>query len=125
MNCDRCYKNIGASYEGNNLDPLVIFYQALQGINAEDEHYCKQCVAEMRCLAQAVTPRPFQVQDILEVSIISDWSVRDIKDNELLNKQMVLTQNLTIKELLKILHREVVTIHAKKDKLIITSKGGK
>ena len=125
MNCDRCHKNIGAGYEGNNLDPLVVFYQALNGISAEDECYCKTCVAEMRCLVQAVTPRPFQVQDILEVSDATEWAVVDSKEQELLTSKSLITTDLTIKSLLRILHREVISVKAKNKTLVVVSKGGK
>lgn len=125
MECDRCYKNIGAGYEGNNLDPLVVFYQALQGINAEDEHYCKTCVAEMRCLVQAVTPRPLQVQDILEVNTSEKWRVVDSKGDDILTNKTWSKGDLRISQLLKILHREVLSIRVYDSCLCIYSKGVK
>lgn len=123
--CDRCGSTIGAGYAGDNKDPLVVFYQSLNGINAEEQQYCKNCVAEMRCLVQAVTPRPFQVQDILEVSDSTEWSVVDVKDVELLSSKSLITTDLTIKSLLRILHREVVSVKAKNKVLVVVSKGGK
>jgi len=123
--CSRCGNTIGTGYAGDNMDPMVIFYQSLQGTNAEDEHYCKECVAEMRCLVQAVTPRPFQVQDILEVSDAVDWEVVDTKEQELLTSKSLITTDLTIKSLLRILHREVVSVKAKNKTLVVVSKGGK
>ena len=124
-NCDRCGSNIGAGYKGDNKDPLVIFYQSLNGINAEEQEYCKSCVAEMRCLVQAVTPRPFQVQDILEVSESTEWSVVDSNGVELLSNKSLITTDLTIRSLLRILHREVVSVIAKNKTLVVISKGGK
>lgn len=123
--CNRCYENIGAGYEGNNLDPLVVFYQALHGINAEEEHYCKSCVAEMRCLVQAVTPRPFQVQDILEANVSDKWRVVDTKDTELLTNKSWSKNDLKISQLLKILHREVTQVYVKEGYLVVVSKGGR
>ena len=124
-NCDRCHKNIGVGYEGNNLDPLVVFYQALNGISAEDECYCKTCVAEMRCLVQAVTPRPFQVQDILEVNTSEKWRVVDSKGDDLLTNKTWSKDDLRISQLLKILHREVLSIRVYDNCLCVYSKGGK
>ena len=123
--CDRCHENIGAGYEGNNIDPLVVFYQSLQGINAEDEHYCKSCIAEMRCLVQAVTPRPFQAQDILEVNTAEKWKVVDSKCDELLTNKTWARHDRQISQLLKILHREVISVEVNNDCLYIYSKGGR
>ena len=125
MKCNRCYENIGAGYEGDNTDPLVVFYQALQGINAEDEHYCKSCVAEMRCLVQAVTPRPFQVQDMLEVNMSDKWKVVDTNGGELLTNKTWAKDDLLISQLLKVLHREVTSIEVRDDCLYVYSKGGR
>ncbi len=124
MNCDRCHENIGVGYEGDNLDPLVVFYQSLNGISAEDEHYCKTCVAEMRCLVQAVTPRPFQVQDVLEVNTSEKWKVVDAKCEELLSNNTWSRDDLRISQLLKILHREVTAVEVHGDCLYVYSKGG-
>lgn len=123
--CDRCYETIGAGYEGDNTDPLVVFYQALHGINSEDEHYCKSCIAEMRCLVQAVTPRPFQVQDVLEVNVSDKWSIVDMSGNELLSNKTWSRHDLKISQLLKVLHREVVNVNTVDDKLVVVSKGGR
>ena len=125
MTCNRCNENIGAGYEGNNQDPLVIFYQSLQGIDAGEEHYCKSCVAEMRCLVQAVTPRPFQVQDVLEVNTSDKWKVVDTKGVELLSNKSWSKNDLLISQLLRILHREVIMVEVKDDCLYVYSKGGK
>lgn len=125
MKCDRCHENIGAGYEGNNLDPLVVFYQSLNGISAEDEHYCKTCIAEMRCLVQAVTPRPFQVQDVLEVNTSEKWKVVDAKGEELLTNKTWSKDDLRISQLLKILHREVTAVEVHDDCLYVYSKGGR
>lgn len=125
MKCSRCNENIGAGYAGNNLDPLVVFYQSLQGINAEEEHYCKSCVAEMRCLVQAVTPRPFQVQDVLEVNTADKWKVVDAKGEELLTNKTWAKDDLLISQLLKVLHREVTSVAVKEDCLYVYSKGGR
>lgn len=125
MKCDRCHENIGAGYEGNNLDPLVMFYQSLNGISAEDEHYCKTCIAEMRCLVQAVTPRPFQVQDVLEVNTSEKWKVVDAKGEELLTNKTWSKDDLRISQLLKILHREVTVVEVHDDCLYVYSKGGR
>lgn len=125
MKCDRCHENIGAGYEGNNLDPLVVFYQSLNGISAEDEHYCKTCIAEMRCLVQAVTPRPFQVQDVLEVNTSEKWKVVDTKGEELLTNKTWSKDDLRISQLLKILHREVTAVEVHDDCLYVYSKGGR
>lgn len=125
MKCNRCHENIGAGYEGNNLDPLVVFYQSLNGISAEDEHYCKTCIAEMRCLVQAVTPRPFQVQDVLEVNTSEKWKVVDAKSEELLTNKTWSKDDLRISQLLKILHREVTAVEVHDDCLYVYSKGGR
>lgn len=125
MKCSRCNEIIGAGYAGNNLDPLVVFYQSLQGINAEEEHYCKSCVAEMRCLVQAVTPRPFQVQDVLEVNTADKWKVVDAKGEELLTNKTWAKDDLLISQLLKVLHREVISVAVKEDCLYVYSKGGR
>ena len=125
MKCDRCHENIGAGYEGNNLDPLVVFYQSLNGISAEDEHYCKTCIAEMRCLVQAVTPRPLQVQDVLEVNTSEKWKVVDAKGEELLTNKTWSKDDLRISQLLKILHREVTAVEVHDDCLYVYSKGGR
>lgn len=125
MKCDRCHENIGAGYEGNNLDPLIVFYQSLNGISAEDEHYCKSCVAEMRCLVQAVTPRPFQVQDVLEVNTSEKWKIVDTKCEELLTNKTWSKTDLRISQLLKILHREVTAVEVHENCLYIYSKGGR
>lgn len=125
MKCDRCYENIGAGYEGNNTDPLVVFYQALHGINAEEEHYCKSCVAEMRCLTQAVTPRPIQVQDVLEVNTSDKWKVVDAKGEELLTNRTWSKDDFRISQLLRILHREVTAVEVHNDCLYVYSKGGR
>ena len=125
MKCDRCHENIGAGYEGNNLDPLVVFYQSLNGISAEDEHYCKTCIAEMRCLVQAVTPRPFQVHDVLEVNTSEKWKVVDAKGEELLTNKTWSKDDLRISQLLKILHREVTAVEVHDDCLYVYSKGGR
>ena len=125
MKCDRCLETIGAGYEGNNTDPLVVFYQSLNGINANDEHYCKNCVAEMRCLVQAVTPRPFQVQDILEANTSEKWKVVDTKDTELLSNKSWAKNDFKISQLLRILHREVIQVYVKEDCLFVVSKGGR
>lgn len=125
MKCDRCFENIGVGYEGDNSDPLVIFYQALHGINAENEHYCKSCIAEMRCLVQAVTPRPIQVQDVLEVNISDKWKVVDTKGNELLTNKTWSKDELRISQLLRILHREVTAVEVQEECLYVYSKGGR
>ena len=125
MKCDRCFENIGAGYEGDNTDPLVVFYQSLHGISAEDEHYCRTCVAEMRCLVQAVTPRPFQVQDILEVNTSPFWRVVDAKGGELLTNDTWSKHDRQIGSLLKILHREVLHVEVDQGALYIYSKGGR
>ena len=120
--CSRCGKTMSISEQGDNTDKYVVFHEALRGVNAWDEAYCNTCVAEMKVITMAVSPRPILVQDILQTIGVSAWHVLDKNGAEMMNNTDAIADNMSIKTLLDILHREVTSVEAHNNHLNIYSK---